>query len=145
MASLTITTDAFEPNGRIPDAFTLDGGNETPRLTVAGVPEGAVELALICHDPDAPMPLGWTHWAVYGLPARDGELDTAAGREGANTWGESRWMGPQPPAGHGDHRYYFWVYALSRPVEGTPDRERFLTEYADAVLAQERVVGTFSA
>lgn len=53
-------------------------------------------------------------------------------------------MGPQSPVGHGDHRYYFWVYALSRPVDGTPSREEFLDAYADAILEQNRVVGTFA-
>lgn len=143
-ASLSISTDAFPADGRIPDRFTLDGANDEPRLTVAGVPAGAVELAVICHDPDAPKPRGWTHWAVYGLPAQGGEVDPSIGRTGENTWGEARWMGPQPPVGHGDHRYYFWVYALSRPVDGTPSREEFLDTYADAILEQNRVVGTFS-
>ncbi len=144
IADLSITTDAFEANGRIPEQYSVDGGNEQPRLAVHGVPANAVELAVIVHDPDAPLPHGWTHWAVYGLPAQSGDVDASQGRQGPNTAGESAWMGPQPPAGHGDHRYYFWVYALSRPVEGAPSREEFLERYADAVIEQNRVVGTFS-
>lgn len=106
IADLSITTDAFEAGGRIPDRFSVDGGNEQPALAVHGVPGDAVELAVIVHDPDAPLPHGWTHWAVYGLPAQGGDVDASQGRVGANSAGEAAWMGPQPPVGHGDHRYY---------------------------------------
>ena len=44
----------------------------------------------------------------------------------------------------GEHHYYFWVFALSRPVEGTPSREEFLDQYADAIIEQARTVGLFS-
>ena len=144
IGDLTITTDAFEANGRIPDRFTVDGGNEQPRLAVHGVPADAVELAVVVHDPDAPLPRGYTHWAVYGLPAQSGDVDAGAGRQAKNSAGDAAWMGPQPPVGHGDHRYYFWVYALSRAVEGEPSREEFLDAFADAILEQNRVVGTYS-
>ncbi|WP_306231918.1 YbhB/YbcL family Raf kinase inhibitor-like protein [Agrococcus beijingensis] len=144
IADLKVTTDDFEPGGRIPDRISADGGNTEPRLTVTGVPADAVELALIAHDPDAPLPHGFTHGTTYGLPATDGPIDTASARRGPNGMGEAAWTGPQPPHGHGDHRYYFWVYALSKPVEGTPSREEFLEQYADAIVEQNRVVGVFS-
>lgn len=142
---LKITTTAFENLGRIPDEFTADGGNVEPTLAVDGVPEGAVELAIIAHDPDAPLPHGFTHWTVYGVPADAQEVTAGTGRVGPRSFGDVGYSGPQPPAGHGEHHYYFWVYALDRPVEGEPTREEFLADYADAVLEQARVVGTYSA
>lgn len=116
-----------------------------PTLDVAGVPAEAIELAMICHDPDAPIPRGFTHWTVYAIPpgtdviGRDGP-----GRDGPNSLGESGYTGPNPPSGHGVHHYYFWVYALDRQVSGTPTREEFLEQYGESIVEQNRVVGTYT-
>lgn len=140
---LAIESSDFAPLGPIPEEFSGYGANRAPALTFSGAPEGTVELALICHDPDAPLPHGFTHWTVYGIPADATTLDASAARVGPNGLGEANWSGPMPPAGHGVHHYYFWLYALSRPVSGEPTREEFLDGYADAVIEQARVVGTF--
>ena len=146
IADLKITSPDFEAGTRLADQFAADGGNAAPRLEITGVPAEAVELALIVHDPDAPLPLGFTHWIVYGLPANDGVVDTGAdhARVAENTAGKAEYMGPKPPAGHGDHHYFFTVYALDHHVEGTPSREEFLAGYAHAILEQNRVVGRYS-
>lgn len=146
IADLRIGSPDFEPRTRLADEFTADGGNVTPRLEITGVPAEAVELALIVHDPDAPLPLGFTHWLVYGLPANDGTVGVHGEnvRVGANSAGKAEYMGPRPPAGHGEHHYFFTVYALDHHVEGTPSREEFLEGYAHAILEQNRVVGLFS-
>jgi len=54
-----------------------------------------------------------------------------------------QYYGPQPPAGHGEHHYYFWVYALDTKVEGTPNREEFLQKYAGNIIEQNRIVGIY--
>ncbi len=144
---LAITALDFAPGERIPDRHAHDKGNEVPRFRISGVPSDAVELAVICHDPDAPLPHGWTHWVLYGLPADAGEIGPEADatyRGGPTGFGEPGWGGPLPPPGHGVHHYYFWVYALAHPVEGTPSREDFLRDHADAIIEQNRVVGTYS-
>ena len=145
--SLTISSPDFEPLGPIDARFSGAGGNETPRLEISGAPEGTVELAVICNDPDAPLPHGFTHWTVYGIPADATSVDLAAPgiRVGPNGMGQHAWSGPWPPEGHGIHHYYFWVYALSRHVEGSPTREEFLDECGDAIIEQARVVGTFQS
>lgn len=144
---LSVSSPDFPPLGPIPARFSADGGNETPRLDISGAPAGTVELAVICHDPDAPLPSGFTHWTVYGIPADTASLDLRAPgvRVGPNGIGQHSWFGPQPPAGHGLHHYYFWVYALSRPVEGSPTREEFLADCGDAIIEQARVMGTFES
>ncbi|TPW77415.1 YbhB/YbcL family Raf kinase inhibitor-like protein [Schumannella soli] len=144
---LAITSDAFGDDSRIPDRFAADHGNETPAFAIAGAPEGTVEFALICNDPDAPLPNGFTHWVVYGIPADATSVDvTAPGVHVApNGGGAAVWYGPQPPAGHGTHHYFFWLYALNRPVEGDPSREEFLADYGDAIIEQARTVGTYSS
>ncbi|MFW2513300.1 YbhB/YbcL family Raf kinase inhibitor-like protein [Demequina sp. SO4-13] len=141
---LRLTSPDIASNERIDDRFTGQEGAETPRLHVAGVPSEAVELAVVCHDPDAPMPGGFTHWTLYGLPPRDGDIDPDSGRAGPNDDGGTGYVGPFPPAGHGEHRYYFWIYALKTPVAGAPAREDFLREYRGEVVEQARLVGTYS-
>ncbi len=145
-ADLTVSVPDFEDLGRIPDRLSADGGNETPVVTFSGAPEGTVELALIVNDPDAPLPNGFTHWVVYGIAPDTTTLDVTAdgvtvGPMGA---GQNVWYGPQPPAGHGVHHYFFHVYALGKHVEGAPTREEFLARYAGDVLETARYVGTFS-
>ena len=144
VADLRIESPDFEPEGRLADRFSKPGGDEQPRLDVHGVPDGAVELAIVVHDPDAPLPHGFTHWTVYGLPARDGRIDPSTGRPGPNDAGGLGYTGPVPPVGHGNHHYYFWVYALSRPVDGAPTRPEFLDRYGDAIVEQNRVVDLYS-
>ncbi|HEU0256553.1 MAG TPA: YbhB/YbcL family Raf kinase inhibitor-like protein [Microbacteriaceae bacterium] len=143
--SLTVRCSTIAPLSRIPEAHSADGGNQTPQIAFTGVPDGTVELALVCHDPDAPLPHGFTHWTVYGIPADAGRVDLAARgvREGPSGIGGRGWTGPQPPAGHGPHHYYFWLYALGRAVAGEPTRQEFLADYADAVIEQSRLVGIF--
>ena len=142
---LTLTSPDIADGERMDDRFSGEGGSTVPRMVVTGIPEGTVELALICHDPDAPMPAGFTHWTLYGIPPVDGEIDVDAARPGPNDADGTGYVGPFPPAGHGDHRYYFWVYALSRPVEGEPARSGFLHHSADDVIEQARLTGTYSA
>lgn len=146
---LAIKARDFGSGERIPDQYAADHGNKVPELEISGVPEGTVELALILHDPDAPLPNGFTHWVVYGIdPATrtiGGEAPAGSGRLGPNGIGERAYTGPQPPAGHGTHHYYFWLYALDTTVSGEPTREEFLAKYGDNIIEQNRIVGTFSS
>ncbi|RWB71118.1 MAG: YbhB/YbcL family Raf kinase inhibitor-like protein [Mesorhizobium sp.] len=142
---LKITSADFQPLGRLRDEHAGDKGNVVPRLSISGVPAGTKELALICHDPDAPLANGFTHWVVYGIDPSTTDLsDTPEKfRVGPNGAGDKQYYGPQPPAGHGEHHYYFWIYALDTKVEGTPTREEFLQKYAGNIIEQNRIVGIY--
>ena len=147
IADLAVASPDLVDGGRMPDVFTAYHEDVMPTIVISEAPAAAVELALICHDPDAPLPRGFTHLVVYGiLPERMVAIgpDALAGlRVGPNGTGAAEWMGPRPPAGHGTHRYYFWAYALARPVEGAPTREEFLDTYADDIIEQNRMVVTY--
>lgn len=143
---LAISSPDFEAGDRLDDRHANDKTNEAPRLTITGVPEGTTELAIICHDPDAPLPDGFTHWTLYGLPPDATSITPDADqryRPGPNDFGATGYGGPQPPGGHGVHHYYFWVYALDAEVEGTPSRRAFIERYGGSVIEQNRVVGLY--
>lgn len=144
VADLAVSSRSFQRDQPIPREHTPAGMDAKPILQISGVPDGTAELAVICHDPDAPMPNGFTHWTLYGLPPNTHEVgEQEVGREGPNSLGQTGYTGPNPPSGHGLHRYYFWVYALDTPVEGTPTREDFLATYGNNIIEQNRVVGTY--
>ena len=142
---LKIESPDFAPLGKMKDEFAGHKGNVIPRLKIGGVPKETVELALICHDPDAPLAHGFTHWTLYGIPPSATDLTDAQSKfhVGPNGAGQPGYYGPQPPAGHGLRHYYFWIYALNTKVEGTPTREEFLERYKDNIIEQNRVVGVY--
>lgn len=122
--SMQLSSDAFEDGAEIPRVHTCDGDDTSPALTVSGVPEEAVSLALVADDPDAPAGT-WVHWLLWGLPATTtglpggvparGEVLEGA-RQGENDFGNLGYGGPCPPKGE-EHRYFFKLYAL----DGEPD------------------------
>lgn len=142
---LSVSSPDIASLERIPEPFAGRDSDRAPRLAVTGLPEGTVELTIALHDPDAPMPRGFTHWITHGItPEQAARLNGDDGRMGPNSLGEPAYVGPFPPAGHGLHHYYFWVYALNTHVEGEPSLEEFLDTYGENVIEQARLVGTYS-
>jgi len=148
VADLRIRSSAFEPHKRIPDKHTTNGENTAPPLEWSGVPEGTEAFAVVVHDPDAPLVDGFTHWVAYGISPDTTSLPEGGQgpTQGVNSMGEEGYMGPAPPAGHGPHHYYFWVYALDENLDLPPglDRRSLLEQIEDHVIEQARVVGTYS-
>lgn len=143
----TLTSPAFDHHNEIPDKHTTNGENVSPPLEWSGAPEGTVAYAVVCHDPDAPLVDGWTHWVAYGIDGdATGLPEGVEGLlEGPHTGGEDGYSGPAPPPDHGNHHYYFWVYALSEDPELEPglSRAELLDAIEDLVLEQARLVGTY--
>ena len=69
LGDLAITSPSFEHGNPIPTEHAGDGADVSPELSWQAVPRSARQLALVCHDPDAPLTYGFTHWVVYGIPA----------------------------------------------------------------------------
>ena len=148
LKDLEISSPAFGALETIPQRYTSDGENISPAIEWAKVPPETKELALICHDPDAPLPWGFTHWVLYNIPADITEIKEGGGdlfTAGVNTSGSKGYTGPAPPPGHGTHYYYFWLYAIDRDLElqAALNREELLHAIADNVIAQARLVGTY--
>ncbi len=137
VAKVAVTSTAFTDNGPIPSQYSCEGGNEVVPIAWTGIPDNAVSVALVVHDPDAPRPGGFLHWLVVGLPPSDGSVPPVpiTARQLANGAGQPLWTGPCPPAGP-LHHYRFTVYALNKDVQ-TQD------EIAGATIAQGTLVGTY--
>ncbi|NEU79941.1 YbhB/YbcL family Raf kinase inhibitor-like protein [Nostoc sp. UIC 10630] len=145
---LQIHSPAFTSLERIPKQYTSDGKNISPPLEWSGLPAGTQQLALICHDPDAPLPQGFTHWLIYGIGPTINQIaegDASKFTEGMNSSNQPGYTGPAPPKGHGLHHYYFWLYALDAKLDLKPNinREELLNAIADHVIEQARLVGLY--
>lgn len=145
---LRIVSPAFTSLERIPKRYTSEGENISPPLVWSGLPPGTQQLALICHDPDAPMARGFTHWVIYGIPPTISQLAEAVNSkftEGMNSADKQGYTGPTPPVGHGPHHYYFWLYTLDKELDLKPgmNREQLLNAIADCVIEQARLVGIY--
>jgi Raf kinase inhibitor-like YbhB/YbcL family protein len=146
MAEPTLTSDAFAAGDPIPARHTCEGEDLSPPLTWSGLPDGTASLALVCHDPDAPSGT-FVHWVAWGIDPTAGGLSEgeAAPREGSNGFGSAGYRGPCPPPGHGPHRYFFRLYALSAEprVEPGADREALVRAIDGLVVGTAELVGTY--
>ncbi len=145
--TLTITSSAFEEEGRIPQKYTCEGQDISPPLAWSGVPDGAQSLVLIADDPDAPIGT-WVHWVLYDLPPETTELAEGAsgtGTEGINDFKRTGYGGPCPPPGN-PHRYFFKLYALDTTLNLKPKatKKAVVKAMQGHILAQGQLMGTFS-
>ena len=148
LKDLEISSPVFLALETIPQRYTSDGENISPSLQWRKIPPETKQLALICYDPDAPIPPGFTHWTLYNIPPEVTAIAEGEGNkytEGVNSAGSNGYTGPAPPEGHGIHHYYFWLYALDRALDLQPglNREELLKAIADSVIAQARLVGIY--
>lgn len=152
-APLTLGSPAFADGARLPERFTEDGTGVSPPLTWSGAPEGST-LVLVVEDPDAPTPAPMVHAIAWGLEAPTGGLaegaltpEAAGATVGKNSGFKQGWMPPDPPTGHGEHRYMFQLFALA---SGTPDpgdapgRRAVVEAMTGHVVASSVLVGTYS-
>lgn len=148
VADLKLSSPAFKHHTRIPDKYTSNGEDVAPPLEWSGVPAGTRSFAVVVHDPDAPLVDGFTHWVAYGISGDATGLPEGGGDavQGKNSMGNRGYNGPAPPAGHGTHHYYFWLYALDDDLDLEPglDRRALLHRIEDHVIEQARLVGTYA-
>jgi len=149
---MKLSRPSFENQQPIPAKHTGEGADASPALKWEGAPSSTKSFALICDDPDAPGGT-WVHWVIYNIPAGTTGLsegvaksDTGAGaRQGVNDFGKVGYNGPMPPRGHGQHRYYFRLYALKTELDLKPRATKAQLEAAmkGQILAEERLIGTY--
>jgi Raf kinase inhibitor-like YbhB/YbcL family protein len=163
---MKLTSSAFSALERIPDQHTGLGkrlgkkfNDISPPLSWTDIPEGTRELALICDDPDAPTAEPWVHWVIYGLSPNLTGLPEGIAREkiltvpiqalqGKNSWSTGSaigYQGPEPPKGHGVHRYFFVLYALDTELNIPPGatKNTLLKTMQGHILAKAELIGTY--
>ena len=124
LKELSVKSEAFQSNQKIPRKYTCDGKGGNPPLKINEVPPETKSLAVILEDPDAPSGR-FTHWLVWNISS-EGEIreNTVPGVQGTNSSGRTSYAKPCPPSG--THRYIFKVYALNAELnldEGANRRE----------------------
>ncbi|MGE0174707.1 MAG: YbhB/YbcL family Raf kinase inhibitor-like protein [Oligoflexales bacterium] len=151
--TLNLESPSFRHENPIPEQFSGEGEDRSPFLKWNNAPEGTAEFALICEDPDAPVPEPWVHWLVYNIPSSYGSLSEDFPRkkevetvhQGLNSWSKVGYNGPLPPRGHGRHHYHFKLYALDNPIairQGATKSE-LLSAISGHVLEEADLVGTY--
>ncbi|MFZ2004921.1 MAG: YbhB/YbcL family Raf kinase inhibitor-like protein [Stellaceae bacterium] len=154
--SIAVRSSAFADGDSLPVRCTKDGEGLSPPLEWKGVPEAARGAMLLIEDADSPTPNPLVHAIVWNLEGVDGSLDEGAmplAQEpgltppmGVNSLLRLGYLPPDPPPGHGPHRYAIQVFALSaQPAFETLAPGR--TELVDAVrayaLAKGMLIGTY--
>jgi Raf kinase inhibitor-like YbhB/YbcL family protein len=150
--SIVVTSAAFREGDALPARFTADGPGISPPLAWRDIPEAARALAIVIEDADSPSPMPLVHGIAVRLPPRDGALDEGDLREtgapvvvGRNSFFSAAWLPPDPPPGHGDHRYVFQVFAVDRELElgAHHGRSALVDALAGHTLARGLLVGTY--
>ena len=152
---IRVTSPAFADGAAMPARFTQDGLKLSPPLTWSGIPAGTAALVLLVEDADSPTPRPIVHAIAWDLPGTSDGLPEGAlaspGSEGTveevgkNTFLRAGYLPPDPPKGHGPHRYLFQLYALNRHLglDGVPGRSALLEGMHGHVLAKGALVGTY--
>ena len=156
-ATLDLSSPAFAQESMLPPRFTADGAGVSPPLLWGTPPAGTASLALLVEDADAPALQPLVHAIVWGIPADAGRLaegaivadgaGDAGGDVGRNSYLREGWLPPDPPTGHGEHRYAFQLFALDAgagdPGE-SPGRGALIEAMTGHVLAAGLLVGLYA-
>jgi Raf kinase inhibitor-like YbhB/YbcL family protein len=155
VSELSVRSSAFTHGESIPDRYTCEGEDVSPRLTVADPPGDTDALAVVVDDPDAPAGT-FTHWLLWNLPPDTVEIpedvpkreeapNLGDAMQGENDFGEVGYRGPCPPEGDAPHEYRFTLYALAEPLDvdaGVP-RPAVQDELDAKTIDSDQFTGTF--
>jgi Raf kinase inhibitor-like YbhB/YbcL family protein len=152
---IVLTSDAIGVDGSIDPRYSADGENISPPLSWDQVADAGA-YALIVEDPDAPREQPFVHWLIWNIPGEATSMFEAVpprihpvtpqgAVQGRNDAGQTGYMGPKPPPGHGVNHYYFQLFALDGLLEIEPDAD--IRTLVDAIkgrtIVQGELVGTF--
>lgn len=129
----TITVDCPEvgPSGsQLHVDHSADGAGRFPSLQWDAASPKTKQFLLISEDPDAPLAKPVVHGIYYGIPPNktgvtgsDFEQATKPfSLKGGFFYGKNRrdnvYLPPKPMLGHGPHRYFYILVALSQLIDG---------------------------
>jgi Raf kinase inhibitor-like YbhB/YbcL family protein len=154
-ASIEVSSPAFGYNEPIPAEYTADGAGLSPPLEWRGVPPNAEAVVLLVEDADSPTPDPFVHAIVWDLPGVDASLPdgalpssteaTSTSAFGRNSYLSANYVPPDPPPGHGRHRYVFQVLALDAAprFDSPPGRKALMDKIKGHVVAKGLLIGTY--
>lgn len=156
-ARITLTSPAFIDHAPIPSQYTADGEGLSPEIDWNGVPPSATSLALIVEDADSPTPSPLVHAIAVDIDAKrvalaEGELQEQSRDEktsitlGRNSYLRQAWLPPDPPPGHGIHRYAFQLFALADgpAFNDAPGRHELVEVLRSRAIASGCLIGTYT-
>ena len=167
-AIIEVTSPAFAYGEPIPSRYTADGEGLSPPLEWRCVPTDAETVVMLMEDADSPTPKPLVHAIVWDVPGVDASLpegalstrvalatesgESAVGRwqrvedsMGRNSYLDADYLPPDPPPGHGPHRYVFQVFALDRRLsfDSPPGRAAVIEAMRDHVIAKGLLIGSY--
>jgi Raf kinase inhibitor-like YbhB/YbcL family protein len=152
---IEVRSSAFVPGGTIPIQYTADGIGFSPPLAWLGVPLNTASIAMIVEDADSPTPHPLVHAIVVNLGVDDAEIEEGALNSpdhkgvglqvGRNSFLNQSWLPPDPPPGHGTHRYVFQVFALhaGTAFSNVPGRHELFDAVKARAIAGGYLIGTY--
>lgn len=153
--AIAVASLAFADHAPLPEIYTADGEGRSPPLQWTGVPAAATSLVILVEDADSPTPHPLVHAIAVGLAPEDGSLPAGAldggddtpdeAQLGRNSYLRHGWLPPDPPPGHGPHRYAFQVFAVGgdAPLPDSPGRDAVLELLESRAIASGLLIGTY--
>ncbi|HLI86446.1 MAG TPA: YbhB/YbcL family Raf kinase inhibitor-like protein [Bryobacteraceae bacterium] len=154
-----LMVDDISDGGHIPSKYTCAAGPNSPSPAIrwSGAPANTQSFTLILHDPDPVLGGSATndvlHWAIYNIPGDATSLpegvkpgDQADGAKQIQNQGRNAaYLGPCPPAGHGDHHYTFEIFALNSKLDlpESASRADLMNAMNGKVIAKGVFIGMF--
>jgi len=130
----------------------MAAASHRPRM--ARRPAAASSVVVIVEDADSPTRHPLVHAIVVNLDPRESSLIEGALNSpdhagvgldtGRNSYLSHAWLPPDPPPGHGAHRYLFQVFALQGPaLSDAPGRQEVVRAIETSGVAGGYVIGTY--
>lgn len=124
-ASFTLSSPAFEQNGKMPAEFTGDGAGVSPPLQWKNIPPGTKCFALaLWHKPKADGDEVKSYWVISHIPASVCRLSRSSKNVGKDGINDKKRTGydPMNSKGPGPKEYHITLYALSAEPKFATDR-----------------------
>ncbi len=145
-STMKLESPAYADGGVIPETYTCKGKNIHPPLTISGIPDGTVSLAITFEDLDTPLQV-FDHWLVWNIAPQNYSISEgfipSEAIQGTNSFGYQNYGGPCPPTGQ--HHYVFKVFALETsitlPEEAT--KKDLIEVMRGHILGQTQLTGVF--
>ncbi|BBL45490.1 phosphatidylethanolamine-binding protein [Nanobdella aerobiophila] len=143
---INVYSSAFKNMEFIPKEYTCEGENKSFGIYINDIPEETKSILLLLEDPDAPGGI-FTHWILYikgkvnNIPeniekTRSIKISGIECIQGINDFNKIGYLGPCPPRGDKEHRYYTIVLLLNKIIEPGYDINDFLKN-----INEENIIG----